>query len=181
MKKKLNNYQVIYTLFLLFSITCIVGIVKSYHTFYKVYRTYSATVTTKNTLEFIIEDDTYHKLNKNKEISIKGKIYRIKIQKIIRNIMEKEKEQYHQITITTIAPLDKYDLLEVITITIYDKKKSLISIFESCWKGEKNEKDGTNRIRKDNRGSKSMARRLSSSRYCVCSRNNRRTSTSKNL
>ena len=99
MKKKGNCYQVIYGFSLLFFLVLISFIIYSYHSFYKNYQIYSAVIVDYDTLEFMIEDPLYCKLNKNKIISLEGKIYKIKIKKVVRNILKKKGKSYHQICI----------------------------------------------------------------------------------
>lgn len=140
MKKEDSYYQVIYFVSLLFFLMLISFIIYSYHTFYKNYQIYSAVVVDYDTLEFMIDDLVYRKLSKNKVISLEGKTYKIKIKKVIRDILKKKKKSYHQICIQLSLP-KKYSLSEVLSITIYDDKRFLITIFKACLKGEENEKN----------------------------------------
>lgn len=141
MKKKGNGYQVIYSFSLLFFLALIGFISYAYRSYYKNYQICSAVIVDYDTLEFMVEDSLYRKLNKNKIIFLDGKNYKIKIKKVVRNILKKNKKLYHQICIQVSLP-KKYSLLEVISIAIYDDRCSLITIFKACLKGEENEENG---------------------------------------
>ncbi len=140
MKKRFENYNSIFFLFILLIIFLMINISYLVSHSYKTYYKELATLKNYNTVELVLNTEVLNKLNKKKEIYIEGKKYKVKIQKVLRNILKKEKKHYHQVTLKINLKGKKYKLLEIFTVMIYDEKKSLLTIFSSCLKGEKNAK-----------------------------------------
>jgi len=129
-----NSYSFIYGVYFLFAFLLVVFTIYFYRNCYKDYKIYSALIVNKNSLEFLIEEDSYQKLNKNKKVFIQGKQYHITIQKVVREILVKKGKKFHQVTIS-LTLSKRYQLLDTISLSIYESKRSLLTIFESCLKG----------------------------------------------
>lgn len=139
MKKKFENDQSILGIYAFFFLLVIFSIFYLLHGFYKTYILVSATVTNYDTMEMVVDSDTLSRLNKNKTIYVGGKLHTIKIENVVRDIFLKENISYHQVQFT-IKLTKRYRLLDVVTVTLYNGEKPLITIFQSCWKGEQNAK-----------------------------------------
>ncbi len=140
MQKKFEKFQGSYFLFFLLLVCLFYSIFYLSQHFYKTYYVLSATVSYDNTIQFLANRDVLYELNKNKTIYIEGKKYRVSIQNIIRNILEKDSISYHQVELSVLLP-DKYQVYDVIQIMIYDEEESLLTIFKSCLKGDDYEKN----------------------------------------
>jgi len=138
MKKKFENYNSSIYLFLLLILIIIISTIYLQNHSYKTYYKELATLKNDNTVELVLNTEVLNKLNKERKISIEGKTYKVKIQKVLRNILKKEKKYYHQVTLMINLKEKEYKLLEIFTVMIYDEKKSLLTIFTSCLKGEQN-------------------------------------------
>ncbi len=139
MKKKFENYQTTFGLFALFLFFLILSIYYLCSHFYKSYTLISAVIVDYHGIEVTINSEELDRLNKNKTIYMEGVLYKVKIKNIIRDIFIRDKISYHQVQLA-IDFKKKYELLDVITIALYKEERPLITIFKSCWKGEKNAK-----------------------------------------
>ena len=129
-----SRYSLIYSAYFLFIFLLVVLAFYFYHTCYKDYKIYSALIVNENSLEFLIEEDSYQKLNKNKKVFIQGKQYHVTIQKVVREILVKKGKKFHQVTVS-LTLSNRYQLLDTVSLSIYESRRSLLTIFESCFKG----------------------------------------------
>lgn len=142
MKKNFENTHYIFILYIMFLFLLTFSFYELKSRFYTKYYITEASITNYQQLTMILDSSIWNQLNKNKTIYIEGNRKQIHIQKVTRNLIKKNGKNYHQVIITTKLN-SKYQLLDTVTVTIYQKKRSLLTIFEACWKGEKNARTKT--------------------------------------
>ena len=130
-----NPFKIVYSLYLIFTLSLLGIFYYSTHHSYKHYRSITGSIPTYNRIELMIDDKNLINLSKNKTIYIDGKKYKISIENVVRNILVRNKKTYHLIEINILLP-KTYHLLDVVEVAIYEKEKPLIDIFKSCWKGD---------------------------------------------
>lgn len=100
-----------------------------------IYRSLTSTVITHDLIEVVMDDKDLKALYKNKYLYYNNKKYPIKIEKITRNILQRNNNYYHYVILDLKLP-KKVKVNDVIKFNLEDYKISLVDMFKTCWKGD---------------------------------------------
>lgn len=100
---------------------------------YKSFEKLSSTVITKNYLSFYVNSKSLKKLTSNKYFYIENKRYLYEIIEITRKIVKSKDNWYHEVIVRIELP-KKYKDKDIVTISLYHRRKKLYTIFEAIWK-----------------------------------------------
>lgn len=133
MKKNYEKNQLLLSSTFLFIIIVIILVISLYVISYKEYKIISATVITSNYTSLYVDNDLLKCLQKNHKLYIKNKAYEYEITDITKKVV-KNKSKWHHEVIIRLKKLQNYKDKDIITISIYCKRKVIATIFENCWK-----------------------------------------------
>lgn len=135
MKKNYEKDQLVIAVSFIFIIIFFVFLSRLFNIRYRTYRLIDSIVINENYLELIINNNDYKLLKSSKYLYIDNKRLKREITSVERNVIKKNKDNFHEVIIRVKVP-NKYKDNDVITISIFDKKTEIINIFKSCWKEE---------------------------------------------
>lgn len=133
MKKNYEKNQLILSIAFFFFLIEVVVVVLFFKLEYKKFDVLSATVITENYLSLYV--DSYHlqKLKSNQHFYLENKKYFYEVIDVTRKIVKNKKKWYHEVIIRIELP-KKYKDKDIVTISLYDRRKKIYTIFEAIWK-----------------------------------------------
>lgn len=133
MKKNYEKNQFILSITFLFLLIEIFIFVLFTKIEYKSFERLSSTMITENYLSLYVDSNTLKKLKSNKYFSIENKKYFYEIIDITRKVVKSKNNWYHEVIIRLELP-KKYKDKDIVTISLYSRRKKLYTIFEAIWK-----------------------------------------------
>lgn len=133
MKKNYEKNQFILSITFLFLLVEIIIFILFMKLEYKSFEVLSSTVITENYLSLYVDSDNLKKLKSNQHFYIENKKYFYEIIDITRKVVKSKKDWYHEMIIRVELP-KKYKDKDIVTISLYDKRKKIYTIFEVIWK-----------------------------------------------
>lgn len=100
---------------------------------YKSFERISSTVITENYLSLYVDSNHLKKLKSNKHFYIENKRYVYEMIDVTRKMVKSKNHWYHEVIVRIELP-KKYKDKDIITISIYRRRKKLYTIFEAIWK-----------------------------------------------
>ncbi len=133
MKKNYEKSQLILSITFFFLLVEIAIFVLFTKLEYKSFEVLSSTVITENYLSFYVDNMNLKRLTSNKHFYIENKRYFYEIIDITRKMVKSKENWYHEVIVRVELP-KKYKDKDIVTISLYGKRKKLYTIFEAIWK-----------------------------------------------
>lgn len=135
MKKSYENYKKIILCISVFFIFIGIFIFSLNRKGIIIYEKFSGIYFKENTLVLVLNDEEINLFLKNKKLFINNKKRSFEIEKIDKDILERNGDNYSQVYIKTdISTM--YKINDVIEISVMDKKIKLFNIFRIIWEGD---------------------------------------------
>ncbi len=100
---------------------------------YKSFEVLSSTVITENYLSFYVDNKNLKSLTRNKHLYIENKRYFYEIIDVTRKMVKSKENWYHEVIVRIELP-KTYKDKDIVTISLYHRRKKLYTIFEAIWK-----------------------------------------------
>ncbi len=127
-----KKYHLLFFMNFLTIITFLISLVYFNNINYNEYIKLDSIYVLDNTVKMIVDNKQLENIQKNKFIYLNSEKSKIKIISITKNIYIRRGINYHEVLLNIYNINEKTDL----NISIYNKKKSYITIFKDCWKEE---------------------------------------------
>ena len=135
MKKNYEKYQLLFTSIFILFLIYVIFIDVLLHENIEKYIMISGRVFTSDVVEVIVTSHELKYLNANRYVYIKDKKYNKKIIEVNRNILKKDKKNYHDVKIE-IKLKNNYKINDSVVLRVKENHEKIYNIFRSCWKEE---------------------------------------------
>lgn len=133
MKKNYENNQLIITVVFLYLLLFVFVFFLLFKTKYRTYNTINGILITDNYIEVIVSSKDLRLLSSSKYLYIDNVLKKVKIISTKRGVIKKNDKLYHEVILRVKTP-NKYKDNDSISLTIYNNRKRIISIFKSCFR-----------------------------------------------
>lgn len=135
MKLNYKKNQLIISITVIFLIIEIYTIFIGCKTKINTYINVTGVMASDKIVQILVDDNELERILKSNYIYIENKKYKKRVNSVTKNILKRDKKQYHYIKLK-LNTNKNYKTNDSVLITIYNKKEKLISIFRTCWKEE---------------------------------------------